>query len=358
MPFCERCQTLWVHPATCNCDGSEEVGSQTFTLEQVLLFIAHAVSAPDLPCLRALRDLSIPAILRLGDAMGRGGTNSVYELTGQPMVLAKNAGASMGTSREYRSLVEMERIGLSTVRRELVTIDRTQMILMNRVLNGIDSKSIIGYQRTLGDYVSLQCDSPAPSSRWADFLFCNTVTDLITSFQLMQTQGTNFSDYQFMIDVDGSVLHNDPVDVIPFKSNGGSTRTIIQAIIDTWEFLNLPIARGMGWRDFKLLKKALQTHRVREFCKRAKKTLLSLPALCILDFRAIAWGNTMSECVCFRATSSFSMDDWTCAQLGVEYWYVPCEALPQVRPLLGSVHYDGATVDPIELESFLKHLDG
>jgi hypothetical protein len=240
----------------------------------------------------------------------------------------------------------MEKVGLSTVRRELVTIDRTQMILMTRVLNGIDSKSIIGYQRTLSDYVSLQCELPAPSSRWVDFLFCNTVTDLITSFQLMMLTQTNFSDYQFMIDAEGSVLHNDPVDVIPFNANGGSTRTIIQAIIDTWEYLNLPIAKGMSWRNFKLLKASLQKSRVREFCSRAKHARISTPALCILDYRAITWGNSMSECVCFRASSSVALTDWEHRKLDAEYWYVPCEPLPKVRPLLGSVHYDAAHVDP------------
>lgn len=355
MPYCDKCKVLYIPPAKCDCPSESSV-AKPLTLDQMLLVVVHGLATPDMAVLRGLRDLSLPRVLELGHPMGRGGTNCVYELTAQPMVLCKNAGASSGKSREYSALVKMEEVGLTTVRRDLATIDEMQMILMHRVLNGIDSKSIVGYQRTLTDYISLECGTPSPQALWKDYLLGHTVGELIVSFQLMATSGHNFSDYQFMIDGDGSVVHNDPVDVVPFKGSGGTTKVVIQACIDTWEYLNHPLGKAMSWLEFKRLKYALARERLATFGKALQDQRISVPALCILDYRAFDWSDVLCECVFFRGRTRVGIPNWRVASLpSGEFWYTPLEDLPAVRCLFGSRHYDGAMSDVLQVDAFLKH---
>lgn len=313
------------------------------------------------PRTRPLHDFTVPTIQLPGRPMGRGGTNDVFEVLGNPLWLLKNAGASRGVSREYNALVEMKKLGLNTVSPslvEFVDVDLPQnnmtMIMMKRVLNGIDSKTIVGYRRDLTNYIDPNKEFPFPNADHASYIKDETIQQLIWGFTRIVARKKDFGDYQFMLDGDGSVLHNDPTQEIAYKDSS-STRVIIQAIIDTWEYTNLPIGRGMSWKKFKQMKAAIALHRKQLFLKTASDRTARGPSFCILDYSAIDWHGISIYCV-FESANKIKIPGWKWGKYKNKYYYMPTEKLPLQQMILGSRHYAQSTVTETEVDEFIQSL--
>ncbi|NOK14832.1 hypothetical protein [Corallococcus exercitus] len=327
---------------------------------QLLEVVQDALPSPRT---RPLLDFTVPTIQLPGRPMGRGGTNDVFEVLGNPLWLLKNAGASGGESREYNALVEMQRLGLTTVSPSLVEFidvdlpeNNLTMIMMKRVLNGIDSKTIVGYQRDLKNYINPNKEFPFPNARHASFIKDETIQQLLWGFTRIASSKKDFSDYQFMLDSEGTVFYNDPTGELPYKDSS-STRVIIQATIDTWEYANLPVGRGMSWMKFKQLKAALALYRKQRFLKAAQDRTARPPSFCIIDYSAIDWHGISIYCA-FESTNKVSIPGWKWGKYKDKYYYIPAESFPNPRMVLGSSHYDQSTVfaDEDEVDDFLRSL--
>jgi len=319
---------------------------------QLLQVVQEVLPSPQT---RPLHDFTVPVIQLPGRPMGRGGTNDVFEVLGNPLWLLKNAGASQGTSREYDALVEMKGLGLTTVSPSLVEFidvdlpdNNMTMIMMKRVLNGIDSKTIVGYQRDLKNYIDPSKAFPCPNAKHAGYIKDETIQQLLWGFTKIIGRKKDFSDYQFMLDSEGTVFHNDPTGEIPYK-DGSSTRVIIQAIIDTWEYTNLPLGRNMSWMKFKQLKAALALHRKQRFFRAAQDRAARAPSFCILDYSAIDWHGMSIYCV-FESVNRVTVPGWKRGMYKNKYYYMPVENFPNPRMILGSSHYDQSTVFDTEDE--------
>lgn len=327
------------------------------TLEEYLFCITYCALRREFKALRLLLDFTIPGRIELGRQMGSGGTNAVYEVKGNSLWLLKNAGASSGKSREYQAMVKMSAIGLDTVSPSLFEFNgpqnNTTMILMKRVLNGIDSKSIIGYKRDLKNYIDPDMKFPCPNQN-AIFITDNTLQELIYGFTKIVGKNTDFGDYQFMLDSNGHVYHNDPTEQLKYKK-GSSTQVIIQAIIDTWEYTNLPLARGMSWSKFKKLKVALRKHRQTLFFRTVRDKKARGPSFCILSYDAIDWQGMSIYCL-YESVNRCKISNWRCCKFKGKYYYMPMETLPKQRLILGSSHYIQSIVPEDVVEHFIDTL--
>ncbi len=198
-------------------------------------------------------------VLTQGRQMGQGGTNSVYRVTETPHLLIKDAGSGgRNDSREYRALREMEAIGLKTVARGLHRNEGTLMLVMDFISGGTDSKSIVGYQRTLSDYMKVTLNIPAPNPALTRFVTKKSIDRLLFCWAQMVRHKKSFGDFQFMLAPDGDVFLNDPTNVVDKEPNK-TLQEIIQAFIDTWEYKTFQEYFDMTftWQQFKGAKLAL-----------------------------------------------------------------------------------------------------
>ncbi len=225
----------------------------------------------------------------LGPQIGQGGTNSVHRIqyddgTFLEGMLIKDAGAKGGFSREYQALRSMESIGLRSVARGLTQVrgSNKQMLVMDFIAGCIDSKTIIGYKRTLKDYINPQRNHPAPNPAFAARITSLTLRELLYGWERMTVCKKSYGDFQFLIDSKGQVIYNDPTSVDNGQPNQG-TQVIIQAMIDTWEFGNTAQVLGMSWGEFKRFKHNEYQHRVSAFAQ-AYRSNFSQPDFCILDW--------------------------------------------------------------------------
>ncbi|MCY1042078.1 hypothetical protein OV208_12195 [Corallococcus sp. bb12-1] len=263
--------------------------------------------------------------LSQGQQMGQGGTNSVYRVNETPRFLIKDAGSGgREDSREYRSLMEMEAIGLKTVVKGLHRNAGKLMLVMESVSGGTDSKSIIGYQRTLKDYVDTKKSAPAPNPQLTRFVTKKSIEQLMLCWGQMVLHEKSFGDFQFMLNAEGDVFLNDPTNVENRKPSN-TIQVIIQAFIDTWEYkaFQLYFEMDFTWREFKLAKekiiKRIQSSFYLEFAKAVKlhkgeKLKPIAPAFKMLshDFFAPAF----FESTLFVLKADLLLDGFCCIKLG------------------------------------------
>jgi len=195
----------------------------------------------------------------LGPQIGAGGTNSVHRISyedGSPLegMLIKDAGAKNGQSNEYLALKSMESIGLRSVARGLTQIGRKQMLVMDYIAGCVDSKSIVGYQVTLGDYLDVNKNAPQPDRRFAPYLRASTIRDLLYGWNRMVLHKKDYSDYQFLINPRGEIIYNDPTGHSARDTPGDTTKRVIRAVLDTWEYFHCDLVAGMTWQEFKTYK--------------------------------------------------------------------------------------------------------
>jgi hypothetical protein len=126
----------------------------------------------------------------------------------------------------------------------------------------VDSKTIIGYQRDLTNYIDPKKDAPAPNPKYAIYITGETIQELLDAWEKMILHKTFFGDFQFLINASGQVFLNDPTQILVKESEKDidkGTKTIIQAIIDTYEYISVARSEDLRktWREFKQAKLAL-----------------------------------------------------------------------------------------------------
>ena len=251
----------------------------------------------------------------LGRTIGSGGTNSVHQIdyedgTRLDGMLIKDAGSSNGRSREFEALKVMESIGLRSVARGLTQLGPKQMLVMDYITGGIDSKSIVGYMKRLKKYISLVDGSETPDPRLR--IQSNTIRDLLYGWERMTLKNRNFSDFQFMIDSQGCVIYNDPTGFTQ-EQPGDTTKIIIQAMIDTWEYQNPLYHTGRTWLEFKKYKRQVILERTIEFNRRFNQPGMSFgpPKLHLLDMSVFEGRSPAAyPCIFFTANRLQEVPGW------------------------------------------------
>lgn len=242
------------------------------------------------PGLRAMVSMKylVPSDVSMGRKIGSGGTNSVYLVRENPNLLMKDAGARSGHSHEYQAMVTMERLGLQTCLRSLHFSDGKLRIIMRRIEGCIDSKTIVGYQRDLKNYVNPELSLPAPNLSYGIHIKGHTLTSLMYAWDVMVERGIFFGDFQFLIDQDGEMVLNDPTSTLEKNADKG-TATIIQAMIDTYEYLfHREGARQRTWREFKRYKVRTQKDRISRFGA-GLQAQFNAPQFCVIDYKYDRW---------------------------------------------------------------------
>lgn len=271
-----------------------------------------------------VRDL-VPDQVTIGAQIGSGGTNSVHVVQENPFLLIKDAGAKSGLSREYQSMVTMESLGLQTCLRSLHFAEDKLRIIMRRIEGCMDSKTIIGYKRDLTNYVDPAMDFPAPNLSYAVYIKGHSLLSLLEIWDIMTSRNTSFGDFQFLLDSEGEVFLNDPTETKTGQDRG--TRTIIQAMIDTYEYLFHREGRGRRtWKNFKQYKSQLSLLRLRSFGSALRGRFVP-PAFCVIDFRFCRW-EMMVPPVCTLFLSESRKDLVGFARFDLEdgtYGYAPTE---------------------------------
>ncbi len=249
-------------------------------------------AAPKLRILLQLAEFT-PQQVTYGKQIGSGGTNTVHEVAERPgQMVIKTAGASGGFSREYDALARMETLGMRTVLRDLRFSNGQISLVMKRVEGCIDSKTIVGYKSHLKNYVKPGHDAPAPQFDDGIRITGATIQQLLEAWDIMSGNRSFFGDFQFLLDGSGEVFMNDPTGIIT-KSNPDEQRhddgtfTIIQAIIDTYEFIRQPRAGARAWGAFKTWKKQLRIARKTAFGRAMKGSGIAWeePVFVVSSFR-------------------------------------------------------------------------
>lgn len=242
---------------------------------------------------------------RLGQVFGAGGTNEIFMLADNPGIAVKNPGmGKSGRSSEYMSMLEMERLGMSTVVLGLRVIEGEVRLAMRRERIATDSKSVVGYQGalkgaelSLSAYIDPQRDNPGPTLALGQFVTRDLLESLLSGFDRMSAGNRCFSDFQFLITQASEVVYNDPCGYAE-KTPDGSTIKIIQAFIDTWEFLFSKDRVGVSWSLFKQWKQQLRNSRLRAFGEATKGLKKTVPVFTMINPSFFRYG-TPPRCVCF-----------------------------------------------------------
>ena len=315
----------------------EKLSALTVTDNEELFLSPHAVrwAFSATPRLRMLLQLPsfMPDTVSIGHKIGSGGTNSVFAIQNDPRFVIKDAGAKSGSSPEFNALVRMGSMGLRTVLRDLRFTGGKLQIVMDRITGCIDSKTIVGYQRSLKNYINPELDTPAPNPVYAYRITVDALEQMIEGWELMKRHRTFFGDYQFLLDSEGNVVMNDPTSTLRKDTDDG-TQTIIQAMIDTYEFLH---ADWGTWRDYKRLKLAWSKALTRDFAMGLRGRFRP-PDFWIADTSKLL---EIPPCAMFRSTIAADVPSFRRYNIGGnEYGYVHFAYVARTRSSLRLESWD------------------